>query len=317
VGTTDAGQSGLVDRRVVDEHRGLARDSVLDVDPKGRVQGAVLALVVADATPVAALVGAVHERRRAVDRPDIVQGDAPTGELADVAPFGRQQWAGGVQLDEVLIEHAAKEFMKKHKTDPRQNDRSLAKLRLEAEAVKKALSLGSTAAFSIESLADGVDFGLTVNRTRYDLLAGKIFARFTRLIESAVEKADLDILDIDDIRGRRTTAESVTFTWVAGAELRSNCTTAPSPEEESTWGAGSAVPPLEAVQVSMATTTGGLATGRGGKGRSLVRSRYSGGDAASTTARLSRPREGLTEGVARVRAAPANRLERAVFSCVV
>ncbi|KAH9828221.1 ribosome-associated complex subunit SSZ1-like [Teratosphaeria destructans] len=108
---------------------------------------------------------------------------------------------GGSSLDKVLVEYAAKEFLKKHKNakDPRSNERSLAKLSLEAEAVKKALSIGATASFSIESLIDGIDFSLSVNRTRYELLANKVFMSFTRLIESAVQKADLDILDIDTI----------------------------------------------------------------------------------------------------------------------
>ncbi|KAK8201956.1 Hsp70 protein that interacts with Zuo1p [Zalaria obscura] len=106
---------------------------------------------------------------------------------------------GGATLDQTLIDYAAKEFMKKNKTDPRQVERSLAKLKLEAEAVKKSLSIGASASFSIESLADGVDFSLSVNRTRYEILANKVFASFTRLIESAIQKADLDVLDVDEI----------------------------------------------------------------------------------------------------------------------
>ena len=108
---------------------------------------------------------------------------------------------GGTQLDGVLIEYAAKEFLKKYKytTDPRTTEKSLAKLTLEAEAVKKALSIGQAAAFSIESLVDGMDYGLTVNRTRYELIANKIFASITRFIDSAVAKANLDPLDVDTI----------------------------------------------------------------------------------------------------------------------
>lgn len=108
---------------------------------------------------------------------------------------------GGATLDKVLVEYAAKEFLKKHKTakDPRENERSLAKLTLEAENVKKALSLGASASFGVESLSDGLDFGLTVNRTRYELLANKVLMSFARLIESAVQKADLDVLDIDTV----------------------------------------------------------------------------------------------------------------------
>lgn len=108
---------------------------------------------------------------------------------------------GGKNLDAVLIEYAAKEFLKKNKnsSDPRKNERSLAKLTLEAEAVKKALSIGATAAFSIESLVDGIDFNLSVNRTRFELLGNKVFASITRLLESVVSKAGLDLLDVDAI----------------------------------------------------------------------------------------------------------------------
>ena len=106
---------------------------------------------------------------------------------------------GGVQLDQVLIDHFAKEFMKKNKTDPRSNQRSLAKLKLESEAVKKSLSLSATATASIESLADGHDFNSTINRTRYDLLAGKVFTRFIGLVQDVVRKAGLDALDVDEV----------------------------------------------------------------------------------------------------------------------
>lgn len=108
---------------------------------------------------------------------------------------------GGISLDKVLVEYAAKEFLKKHKSakDPRETERSLAKLTLEAESVKKALSIGASANFSVESLSDGIDFTLSVNRSRYEMLGNKVFMAFTRLIESAVQKADLDALDIDCI----------------------------------------------------------------------------------------------------------------------
>ncbi|SMY29689.1 unnamed protein product [Zymoseptoria tritici ST99CH_1A5] len=108
---------------------------------------------------------------------------------------------GGASLDKVLVEYAAKEFLKKNKSakDPRENEKSLSKLTLEAEAVKKSLSIGASANFSIESLSDGIDFQLSVNRTRFELLASKVFASITRLVESAVAKAGLDLLDIDEI----------------------------------------------------------------------------------------------------------------------
>lgn len=104
----------------------------------------------------------------------------------------------GAALDKVLIDHFAKEFAKKNKgLDPRETPRSLAKLRLEAEATKKALSLGANASFSVESLADGIDFTSTVNRVRYETLARPVFEGINRLAEAVVKKAGLDLIDVD------------------------------------------------------------------------------------------------------------------------
>ena len=124
---------------------------------------------------------------------------AARGGMYSILATAHDYELGGVQLDQVLIDHFAKEFMKKNKTDPRSNQRSLAKLKLESEAVKKSLSLSATGTASIESLADGVDFNSTINRTRYDLLAGKVFARFIGLVQDVVRKAGLDALDVDEV----------------------------------------------------------------------------------------------------------------------
>lgn len=105
----------------------------------------------------------------------------------------------GVHLDEALMDYFAKEFIKKHNVDPRSNAKSLAKLRQESEATKKALSLGTNAQFSVESLADGFDFSATLNRTRYEMVSRKIFEGFNRLVESVIKKAELDVLDVDEV----------------------------------------------------------------------------------------------------------------------
>ena len=123
---------------------------------------------------------------------------ASRGGMYSILATAHDYEFAGQNLDQVLIDYFAKDFMKKHKKDPRENARGLAKLKMESEATKKALSLGSNATISVESLADGIDYSATVNRTRYELLANKVFGGITRLIESTVKKADLDVLDIDE-----------------------------------------------------------------------------------------------------------------------
>lgn len=116
---------------------------------------------------------------------------------------------GGLQLDNVLVDHFAKEFLKKHKIDPRETPRSLARMKLEAEGTKRTLSLGTSATISIESLAGGYDFHSTVNRLRYELLSKKVFDQIVKLAENVVAKADLDLLDIDEVHPRNLFSEQV------------------------------------------------------------------------------------------------------------
>lgn len=124
---------------------------------------------------------------------------ASRGGMYTVLATSHDYEFAGVHLDNALIEYFAKEFQKKHEIDPRSNPRSLAKLRLEAEATKKALSIGSNAQFSVESLADGFDFSQTINRIRYEMVGRKVFEGFNRLVEGAIKKAGLDVLDIDEV----------------------------------------------------------------------------------------------------------------------
>ncbi|KAL4881036.1 heat shock protein 70 family [Aspergillus karnatakaensis] len=124
---------------------------------------------------------------------------ASRGGMYTILATAHDYELGGATLDKIVIDHFAKEFIKKHKTDPRENARGLAKLKLEGEATRKALSLGTNATLSIESLADGIDYGSTINRTRYELLSNKVFAQFTDLIEQVIKKAELDVLDIDEV----------------------------------------------------------------------------------------------------------------------
>ncbi|KAK1986147.1 hsp70-like protein [Colletotrichum cereale] len=124
---------------------------------------------------------------------------ASRGGMYTVLATAHDYEFSGSHLDQVLMDHFAKEFIKKHNTDPRENARSLAKLKAESESTKKALSLGTNASFSVESLAEGFDFTSTINRLRYEMIGRKVFDGFNRLVEGVVKKAELDVLDIDEV----------------------------------------------------------------------------------------------------------------------
>lgn len=160
--------------------------------------------------PVAALLAYDARAESKVSDKNVVVADlggtrsdvaviASRGGMYTILATAHDHDFAGVNLDKVLMDHFAKEFIKWNTTDPRENARSLAKLKLEAEATKKALSIGTNANFSVESLAEGIDFASTINRLRYETIARKVFDGFNRLIESVVKKAGLDVLDIDEV----------------------------------------------------------------------------------------------------------------------
>ncbi|RPA96612.1 actin-like ATPase domain-containing protein [Choiromyces venosus 120613-1] len=181
------------------------RDSVLDFVGR-KVTGAVItvlpvfsdtqneALVAMAKAAELEVLGIVHEPGQGVDKNILVADLGGTRcDAAGVASRG-----GMLKLNEVLVDHFSKEFIKKHKVDPG-NERSLAKLRQEADGTKRTLSLGTSPTISIESLADGYDFHSTVNRLRYKLSAKKVFDQIVPLVENVVKKAELDPLDIGEV----------------------------------------------------------------------------------------------------------------------
>lgn len=106
---------------------------------------------------------------------------------------------GGRKLDDALGDYIAAQFEKEHGTDPRTNARSLAKLLAEAETAKKTLSNTQTSNFAVESLADGIDYHTTINRLRFELAARPVFNKFVTFVQDLVKKAELDVLDIDEV----------------------------------------------------------------------------------------------------------------------
>lgn len=106
---------------------------------------------------------------------------------------------GGESLDEALMEYFAKDFEKKWKSNPRNNARSLAKLRSESIVVKKTLSNVQTSTCSIESLADSLDYHTSINRLRYELTIRPIISKMTGFVEKLIEKAGLLPSEINEI----------------------------------------------------------------------------------------------------------------------
>ncbi|ORY92717.1 Hsp70 protein-domain-containing protein [Leucosporidium creatinivorum] len=107
---------------------------------------------------------------------------------------------GGEAFDAKLMEWFGKEFTKKTKVPlEASNHRALMKLRLQVEVTKKSLSASNSASCSVESLAEGMDFHGSINRMRFDLLSSAIYSKIIAKVEEALEKAKLDVLQIQEV----------------------------------------------------------------------------------------------------------------------
>lgn len=106
---------------------------------------------------------------------------------------------GGKLLDQALCNFVAKEFEKQHKIDPTTDPRAMAKLLAEAEMVKKTLSNATSTNFAVESLCQGIDFRIAINRLRFEVIGRSVFTRFQSFVGELIKKANLDVLDIDEV----------------------------------------------------------------------------------------------------------------------
>ncbi|RGB44007.1 heat shock protein 70 family [Rhizophagus diaphanus] len=106
---------------------------------------------------------------------------------------------GGASFDELLVKHFASEFKRKTKIDIMDNKRALVKLRNAVEITKKTLSSNSTAPCSVESLAEGIDFHGNINRTRFEIMANKLFSKNLEIISEALKKNGLEPQSIDEV----------------------------------------------------------------------------------------------------------------------
>lgn len=107
---------------------------------------------------------------------------------------------GGDLFDAKLMDWFAKEFTKKTRIalGPTEH-RALMKLRLSVEVTKKSLSASMSAPCSVESLAEGMDFHGSINRTRFDLLAATLYSRIVEKVSEALVAAKIDPIQVTEV----------------------------------------------------------------------------------------------------------------------
>ena len=106
---------------------------------------------------------------------------------------------GGSDFDNMIVEHLANEFKKKHKVDLRESKRALRRLRTTAERAKRVLSSSTSAPIEMDSLYQGIDFSTTLSRARFEALCNSVFSRIMKPVETCLKDAKISKSNVDDI----------------------------------------------------------------------------------------------------------------------
>lgn len=106
---------------------------------------------------------------------------------------------GGEDFDQRLVDHAVKEFKRKHKKDPSTSKRALRRLRTACERAKRTLSSSTTACIEIDSLFEGQDFQLKITRARFEDLCADYFRKTLDPVQQVLRDSGLSKPDIHEI----------------------------------------------------------------------------------------------------------------------
>lgn len=82
---------------------------------------------------------------------------------------------GGDKFTDLIVDILADEFKRKNRCDPRENKRSMSKLKSSAEDLKHILSTMERAHCTIDALFDGIDFDYYLNRQRFEGVCGRLY----------------------------------------------------------------------------------------------------------------------------------------------
>jgi L1 cell adhesion molecule like protein len=106
---------------------------------------------------------------------------------------------GGEDFDSILVDWAAEEFKKKSKINILDNQRALRRLRTSAERAKRTLSTTTQATIEVDSLAEGVDFSISLTRAKFEQLCEHLFKKCITPVEQVMKDSKYGKDEINEI----------------------------------------------------------------------------------------------------------------------
>ncbi|CAL4938764.1 unnamed protein product [Urochloa decumbens] len=120
--------------------------------------------------------------------------------LFEVKAIAGDTHLGGADFDNEMVKYSLREFIKKHgKVDIRSNPKALRRLRTACERAKRMLSSTAETTIEVDSLHDGIDFCITITRSRFEELNKHLFSKCIVALEKCFRDAKMDKSSVHDV----------------------------------------------------------------------------------------------------------------------
>jgi len=121
------------------------------------------------------------------------------GGVFEVKATAGDTHLGGQDFDNLLVDHFAAEFRRKHKLDCTRSKRAMRRLRTQCERAKRTLSAAARANIEVDSLCDGVDFATSITRARFEDLCAAHFRACLEPVRQVLADAKMSKNDVDEV----------------------------------------------------------------------------------------------------------------------
>ncbi|KAG2552922.1 hypothetical protein PVAP13_9KG490600 [Panicum virgatum] len=120
--------------------------------------------------------------------------------LFEVKAVAGDTHLGGADFDNEMVKFCLRDFIRKHrKLDIRSNLSARRRLKTACERAKRMLSSTAETTIEVDSLHDGIDFSISISRSRFEELNKGLFSGFMETLEKCLRDAKVDKGSVQDV----------------------------------------------------------------------------------------------------------------------
>ncbi|WVZ56463.1 hypothetical protein U9M48_006988 [Paspalum notatum var. saurae] len=120
--------------------------------------------------------------------------------LFEVKAVAGDTHLGGADFDNEMVKFCLRDFIRKHrKTSIRNDQRALRRLKTACERAKRLLSSTTETTIEVDSLHDGINFCISISRSRFEELNKDLFSGFMETLKKCLLDAKVDKSSVHDV----------------------------------------------------------------------------------------------------------------------